>query len=238
MTLLCAFYLDADLARRGELLECLRRNEANPAFDEVHLWLESPGDPARMVAAYPILKSLKIRLIAYGQRVTYLDLFNYANRSLAGCPVAIANADIYFDDSVRELNDLDLTGKLLCLSRWDIQPDGTERLFDHPFSQDAWIFAAPIREFPCDFHLGVPGCDNRLAFEARRAGLTLSNPAKSIRAFHLHLSGVRRYSEQQRIGGPASGVAAGTLEFPRQPAHRPGTARSTGSALELHSEAT
>ena len=141
------------------------------------------------------LAAPKLWLISHGRRLTYRELFSFANRHLAGRRVAISNADIFFDESLEALANCDLCGQLLCLSRWDVQPDGSARLFEHPCSQDAWVFDAPIREFPCDFHLGVPGCDNRLAAEAQQAGLKISNPARSVRACHLHLSGVRRYSE-------------------------------------------
>jgi hypothetical protein len=79
-------------------------------------------------------------------------------------------------------------------------------------SQDAWIFDTPLCDFPCNFYFGVPGCDNRLAWEASRAGLTLINPSRSIRAYHLHLTGVRRYSERQRVAGPTASVPATFME--------------------------
>ena len=85
--------------------------------------------------------------------------FDYANRKLAGHCVIAANADIFFDDSLALLEGCDLRGKLLCLSRWDVQADGSASFFEHPASQDAWIFRAPVRGFPCDFPLGVPGCE-------------------------------------------------------------------------------
>jgi hypothetical protein len=105
----------------------------------------------------------------------------------------------------------DLRDTLLCVSRWDIHSDGTASLFEHGESQDAWIFDAPIRQFPCDFPLGVPGCDNRLAWEAAAAGLTLHNPARSLRAYHLHLSRVRRYTDHERLRGDVRSVPAGFL---------------------------
>jgi hypothetical protein len=150
--------------------------------------------------------------------LTYRDLFAHANLHLAGERAIIANADIFFDDTLAQLHHYDLTRKLLCLSRWDIQANGDARFFDHPASQDAWIFEAPIREFPCGFHLGVPGCDNRLAWEAANAGLCVSNPSRSIKANHLHLTGVRRYRECQRLFGPTLAVPSGFLETPHREA--------------------
>lgn len=186
MILLTGLYEDADLRRRSELLECLKRNVENDQLDEIHLFAEESLGVDKLLTAYPLLAAAKIGLIAQSRRVTYRDLFAYANDRLPGRRVIIANADIFFDHTLVRIGDDDLSGKLLCLSRWDVQPDGSACFFDHPASQDAWIFQAPIREFLCDFHLGVPGCDNRLAWEAEHAGLVLSNPSRSLRAYHLH----------------------------------------------------
>lgn len=212
MILLTGFYLDPDSARREEFLECTRRNEANDTFDEIHVCTEYPVDLAQIRSSHPALAAPKIRLIPYGQRLTYRDLFLHANRHLCGQSVVIANADMFFDETLKRLEDYDLSGKLLCLSRWDIQKDGSACFFNHPCSQDAWIFQAPVIDFSCDFHLGVLGCDNRLAWEAKQAGLEISNPSRSIRANHLHLSGVRRYKACERLAGPTCPVPPVFLE--------------------------
>jgi len=214
MILLTGLYEDADSSRRGEFLECLARNVENDRLDEIHLFVEEPLGLDKLLATYPLLATSKILLFVHGRRVTYRDLFDYANRCLPGRHVIIANADIFFNHTLARLDGYDLSGKLLCLSRWDVKPDGSACLFDHAGSQDAWIFRAPIREFPCDFHLGVPGCDNRLAWEAEHAGLVIINPSRSLRAYHLHLSRVRRYSECQRLAGPIKSLPVGFLGAP------------------------
>jgi hypothetical protein len=214
MILLAGFYEDKDARRLGELLDCLRRNLENVWLDEIHLFVEEPVALHELVSRHKLLASAKVRLIEHGRRVTYRDMFAYANSRLRGRRVIIANADIFFDHTLARLDGYDLSGKLLCLSRWDVQADGSACFFDHPSSQDAWVFQAPIREFPCDFHLGLPGCDNRLAWEAGQAGLRLSNPSRSLRAYHLHLSRIHRYHERQRLTGPTRDVPAGFLDAP------------------------
>ena len=219
MILLTGFYGESDPARCEEFLECLRRNRANPCVREVHVFLETPVAPELFLVTHPCLAAEGFHLHPYGQRLTFSELFRFADRFPAGTRVIVANADIYFDETLALLDAHDLTGRLLCLSRWDAQPDGSLRRFDHAFSQDAWIFQAPIRPFPCDFSLGLPGCDNRLAGAAKEAGLRLQNPSQSIRACHLHLSPVRHYSERDRIRGafapvPPSLLPAGTTPTP------------------------
>jgi hypothetical protein len=217
LILLVGFYEDADANRRHEFLECLRRNIDNDHFDEIHVFVEERRSTKELSKAYPLLTATKIRLVSHRRRVRYRALFEYANRRLPRRRVVIANADIFFDHTLEELVGSDLRGRLLCLSRWDVQPDGMARFFEHPGSQDAWIFETPIRKFFCDFPLGVPDCDRRLAWEAERAGLALSNPSRTLRAIHLHLSQVRRYDEHQRLTGSSKFVPASFLKnIPRR----------------------
>jgi FkbM family methyltransferase len=211
MILLTGFYRDPDQNRRAELYECLQRNVEAERLDEIHLFLE---EPLAQLPPGPPFNSAKVQLVPHGQRVTFRDLFVYANRQLAGATVIIANADIFFDHTLARLDGYDLSGTLLCISRWDVRADGSASLFEHPGSQDAWIFRAPIRSFYCNFNLGVLGCDNRLAWEAEQVGLKVTNPSRSVRANHLHLSQVRRYGERQRLAGPTASVPAVVLETP------------------------
>jgi FkbM family methyltransferase len=209
---LVGFYREPDATRAGELLECLRRNCDNARIDAVHVFLED--------GAQPELAHAKLRFVQLGRRLLYKDLFDYANGELKGRRVIIANSDIYFDHSLAWLDEYDLSGKLLCLSRWDVRADGTSHLFEFASSQDAWMFTAPIRPFACDWHLGKPGCENRLAYEAAAAGLQLANPSRSVHAHHLHLSRVINYRPSDRIPGPGRSIEPTFLDGdagPRRP---------------------
>ena len=207
---LLGLYRDPSPARMAELVEVLRRTLADARLSEVHVFLEDRLEPR----AIPELSNPKVRLVPHGRRLTFGELFAYANQHLARRRVIIANNDIYFDRTLARLDDYDLAGKLLCLSRWEVQADGSAQLFDSCSSQDAWIFQAPIRAFAADWHLGLPGCENRLAYEAKEAGLLLENPARSVRALHLHLSQVRHYRERQRLRGQGHMVQPGWLSGP------------------------
>lgn len=214
MILLTGYYEDADMRRQAEFLECLRRNCENLWLDEIHLFIEDACSLDRLRATHPAFAHAKLRLIAHGRRATYQEFFSYANRYLPGQQVLLANADIYFDHTLARLTEIDWTGQLFCLSRWDVQPDGTARFFEHPYSQDVWGFLSPLQDFSCRFPLGVRGCDNRLAWEAAQAGLNLLNPGRSVRAHHLHLSQIRRHHQRQRVAGPFKPVPAVALASP------------------------
>jgi len=211
MILLVGFYIDANIARTEEFLECVRRNASNEYIERIDVFLEDPVSPADAQARFPALASRKVHLVAHGSRLTYSHLLDYANRHLPGAGVIISNADIFFDETLALLDEEPLAGRMLCLSRWDQATDGTFRHFDHPESQDAWVFEPPVPSVAADFCLGKPGCDNRLAYEAERAGLMVLNPSRSVRARHLHNTAIRHYTERERLNGPTRLVPASYL---------------------------
>lgn len=210
--LLTGHYQDPDARRAEELRECVRRNAQNRSITGMWVFVEDGTHPAEVTAAVAGPHREKVHVVKHGRRLTFDEPFSFAARFPGPRRFVIANADIFFDASLRRLARVDLTNRLLCLSRWDVHPDGSAVLFDHPASQDAWIFETPLTPFECGFHLGLPGCDNRLAWEAARAGIELSNPSRSIRAHHLHLTPVHHYAERDRLPGPTRKLAAGHLD--------------------------
>jgi hypothetical protein len=64
-------------------------------------------------------------------------------------------------------------------------------------SQDAWIYRGELPEEIGYYFLGIPGCDNRLAFEIKNLGFRLHNPSFSIQAVHLHASQLRAYNKRK-----------------------------------------
>lgn len=193
MILLVGHYDEPNPARATEYAQCLWRNCNNRHIEKVWVFFE---DASPLWLEHP-----KIWKVPHGARLKFCDLFDIANRELAGKVCIIANSDIYFDDSLRELAGYDLTGKLLCLSRWNVTPSGELEYYGERWTQDAWIFRSPIRKFRSDFQLGVLACDTRLNHEAASAGLQLLNPCKTIKAIHLHLSAVRNYTLAGRLQG-------------------------------------
>lgn len=213
--LLVGLYRESSPLRAAELRTCLARNLAHDALVRVHGFVEDVEDAAHIESLRrdDLLGHAKMTLVPHGRRVAFGDLFDYAARALPGEDVVIANADICFDESLRRLEGVDLAGRMLALSRWDLEHDGGLRLFAAPYSQDAWIFRAPLPAgIDASWCLGVPGCDSRLAAEAERVGLLVSNPAFDVRAVHLHQSAVRRYTARDRLAGAHRYVPLGSLE--------------------------
>jgi hypothetical protein len=155
--------------RTEEFVECVRRNSANPYVSQITVFVEDQMPAFEAQARFPALAHPKVKLVRYGRRLTYADLFAYANRHIANTKVIVTNADIFFDETLEQLDSERIKGQMICLSRWDEGVDGEPIHYDRPDSQDAWIFEPPLPQFDCNFCLGKPGCDNRLAYEAELA---------------------------------------------------------------------
>jgi hypothetical protein len=187
-------YTSADPRREAELAHVRATNAASAAF--THIEEVESGD----------------------RRLTFADLFALTAERFAGSVCVVANSDIAFDDTIqlaRQLIERERPPLLVALSRWDddtapsmegrVDP-ATWNFYSH--SQDAWVFVAgALPPFARDFRLGVPACENRLAFEAAAAGVAVVNPALAIRCRHHHASAVRSWKLADAYRGP--------LLFPR-----------------------
>lgn len=206
MILLVGSHIPASEARLSEYALCLSRNLDNPLVEAIHVFVEDPVDGYHARLGKPpnaaveglaaLLKSPKVRRVDHGRRTTYAEFFAHANANLAGRNVLVSNADVWFDDTLALLDRRDLSGVLVCLSK----RDGGRVLHNADVSQDSWAFLAPIRDFPCAWPLGVPGCDNRLAAEAARAGLRVANPCRSVAAHHVDVP-MKAHDEARRLWG-------------------------------------
>lgn len=193
MILLHERYTSPDPARDAELVLVRERNAAAGVFEEI-------------VA------------VTEGGRKAFGDFFALAAARFAGRVCVVANADIAFDESIRAAADLLVRHErplMVALTRWD-DPSGpsmegrvdprTWRFYSQ--SQDTWMFVAgALPAFESRFTLGIPACENRLAYEAHRAGIAICNPALSVRTWHHHASGTRSWRLADAYRGP--------LYFPR-----------------------
>jgi hypothetical protein len=180
-------YTDPDPKRAAELAECLCRNTQNPLIDQV---------------------------ISLEGRPKFREFFDAVNRIAASGDISvIANSDIYFDGTLEHVATLGY-GDCFALSRWNVTESGASELFDRSDSQDAWVFRGPVKPLAANFPMGLPGCDNRLARLLADAGYRVSNPSRTVRAHHLHLSRVWRYSRERGdvVPGPYLSIPPTVLD--------------------------
>lgn len=202
MILLTSFYQSPHPERNAELQECWNRNEQCAALSLIYRFVESDFKDHKWS---PCVKN-NIVPVERGKRMTFAQYFNFANEKFAdGTPVVVANADIWFDETLANVNEQNLDRKtVFACSRWGFWNDKPTWHWDEGYSvsalvsQDAWIFRTPVQwKRPLDFTPGCPGCDNALAHAFQDAGYKVINPTepgpKSLKLHHEHRSQKSNY---------------------------------------------
>ena len=197
-------YPESHEARRKELFDCLQNNINNSSIDIIYILVEN-------VLRDDLFHNSKIILQPIAHRPTFQEIFELVNLVSKEKDINIVtNNDIYFDHT---LNFIDCIKENDCyaITKIDIQKDKLVRI-QKTFSQDTWIFRGRIR-IPgfCNFTMGLPGCDNRLAYELDQFGYDLQNPSHTIHCIHLHESNVRRYDMTVKVPMPYKDVRQGKL---------------------------
>ena len=153
-----------------------------------------------------INKSLNVNGVPYfniiqiNDRLTFKQMFEMTKQYPNDINI-IANSDIYFDETILHVRWLKKR-ECFALSRWDYN-EGKAILFNRRDSQDAWCFNGPVPEDIGDYFLGIPGCDNKIAYELMNHGYSILNPSKSIHAIHLHNTEFRTYNAKtERVPEP------------------------------------
>lgn len=194
--LMVNYYVSDFSVRQKEINKTLIKNIKNKFIDKIHVLI---GDCA---VPKPIKKSNKIKVSKIKDRLSYDDFFKYSKEHIRnGDTCIIANADIFFDETISNINNFLNSKTALVLTRHD-KVNGKWRIYAGHDSQDAWCYINPIKklEEQAGFCLGNRGCDNRIAYILKSA-YRLRNPAKQIKIYHNHKSGIRTYSSEVLRGG-------------------------------------
>ncbi len=221
--------------RLKELITCLRKNLENPFIKAVHVFVEEGSGLVMSQLIKDIPLELRNKIVHYDScsRFTYKDIMHKLTE--IGEPpdiVGFTNADIFFDETIRELWNIDLRDRCIALLRHDCSTawasgdaGASEPKLYGPRddSQDAWFFRsedlrgqkeASETWASLDFEVGHAGCHNCFAGELVRRRWLLGNPAFSIKAYHLHESPERTYKETDLVsrGVYATVAPCGILE--------------------------
>lgn len=178
------YFISGRDVRDREYLECLTRNVENNHIDNIYLFCEKGVE-------VPI-NSSKIQVMEGDDIPTYEDYFTFCNDKLQGEICIIANLDIYYDDTLKRVERKLANNTVIALGRWQVCEGGAVTAPNRNDMQDSWMFKSPIQHdtIYADFTLGRAGCDNRIAYELSTK-YSVINPALTIKAMHLHLSGHR-----------------------------------------------
>ena len=205
LNLFVPFYTPPDKDRAKEILYCLEKNLASKLFANIVLLVDDDTDIP--------FEGPELSIIRLDHRPTYLDWVNESRLRCPGQVSILANSDIYFDDSIARLLELFRSNPsaFVALSRLE---KGNEGLTEHPnphFSQDTWAFL-PKRgvDLPSqralNIPIGVPRCDNKVAYVFATEGYEVHNPYPLIRSMHVHQTNLRYYNkrgDRRILGGVA-----------------------------------
>ena len=190
------------LERKNEILFCLKKNIENPLIEKIILLNEEDIEEE-------LFNEEKVEVINIGKRLSYQNAFEFGNKHQDEI-IIVANDDVYFDDSLQIIKNWNSSwnNKIVAITRHESQRDGSIVTIDkvHPiynksyhhyvelkriWSHDAWCFKSPLKNFDCDFWLGVLGCEGLLVDTARKSGLDIINAYPYVKCIHYHMSNVR-----------------------------------------------
>jgi hypothetical protein len=190
INLIVSLYPIQNNDRKREVIHALSQNLSNHYIDIIYVLDEGFDNE--------ILKHPKIKIIQTTKRPDFYDLLSFCDADSINI---ISNNDIYFDQSIKKIKYI-LLQEVFCLSRREKNGEFF-RLKEYD-SQDVWIVRGKVTQLNIGMgiHLGVPGCENRIAFEFYKAGYLVANPSRIINCWHIHDSSIRTYALNQRISKP------------------------------------
>jgi hypothetical protein len=201
------YYVPTDSNRRREINYCMKKNIHSGFFDKIILMNEKLYDKFDLrELENPVVQQINLR-----RRMTYQDVINYTNKVLPKhCYIIIANSDIYFNETLFSMFNIELRKTLLALLRFDLLGD----LYDKDYqqinifgprddSQDVWIFKKQDG-LPNDggFSLGQKGCDNAITGVFLNSKFRILNPAFNIQTIHVHMTNLRTYDQKKIVYYP------------------------------------
>jgi len=201
------FFIHPDIERQKEIRYCLTQNQLNPYIDAIYLLNER----VYTLEELGLETNDKIVQIPLGHRLQYADIFKLAHvMNLSGWLIT-ANADIFFDESIKNLDYFRTKERLMLnLLRWEYTSDiKTSTMFGpRADSQDAWMWhsnhSLHLAEYEkvFRFNLGTPGCDNHIAHLFQTLGFTQLNIPTYMKALHYHTTQIRNYTKADAINPP------------------------------------
>lgn len=208
------FFMHKNEERLNEIRYCLKANCNNDAIETVYLLNEKPD----CIMYTPLELGVnekewnKIMQIPMGHRMNYSDVIHYVKWINLDGYIIIANADIFFDESLQVLKSIDLINKPTMFSQLRYEFDGNYnniKIFGpRSDSQDAWIYHTTYNERlykhlrAFKFQLGQAGCDNHIAYLFKMFGFNIINDPMLIHCLHYHKTQIREYTQDNSIKSP------------------------------------
>jgi hypothetical protein len=199
------YYKARQSDRQAELIYCLQKNIECHEIQKIVLLIDDNHQPE--------LTSSKIEIINLSSRPTYLDWVELTEKHCPDQISILANTDIYFDKSVSQVREIFSTdpNAFVTISRYE--QEGLEQiLHEKPhWSQDVWAILGNYQltdslKKTLKIPLGVPRCDNKIAYLFAIYGAQVYNPCNYIKTVHIQETQLRyydKYGDSTILGGTA-----------------------------------
>ncbi|WAK74150.1 tetratricopeptide repeat protein [Arthrospira sp. PCC 9108] len=191
------YYKAKQPERQQELIYCLQKNIECVEIAKIVLLIDDGHQPE--------LTSPKIEILNLASRPTYLNWVELTQEKYPEQISVLANTDIYFDQSVLRLREIFSANPkaFVTISRYE-QEGSAQTLHKNPhWSQDVWaIFGknkllTPALKNTLKIPLGVPRCDNKIAYLFSIYGAKVYNPCLDIKTFHVQETDSRTYDKKR-----------------------------------------
>jgi hypothetical protein len=161
--------------RNLEVINCINSNIESKFFDNVFV--------------FSITNDFRIKTnIIKTTRITYQSIFDIDQNGIN----ILANSDIQFDESIKKISIIK-DDEFYALTRYE--EDGKLHKYYDPYrgsdSQDVWIWKDRCKITNANYSLGIPGCDNKIAYDAYMSGYNVKNPSMTIKTHHKHKTNSR-----------------------------------------------
>ena len=169
--------------RQSEYDYCLINNVRLDYFDNIYVITDE---------ILPIASSKITKILPFGNRTNYQNIFNMIEASYPEDLNFISNSDIYFDGTISLLNNKITKDIAVGLSRWYPEDD---HYYVNGFhvegraaveSNDVWIWRGKCKVNNGNFPIGYYSCDLRIMQCFVEAGYRVYNPAKDVKVWHKH----------------------------------------------------
>jgi hypothetical protein len=185
MILITQFWNFENPKRKEEIYECLLNNAKNRYINKIYVFSENNS--------YMKFHHNKIVPLKADHRLTYFEMFKTVNQSFRNQICIVANADVYFDESIVKANHIDYKNKIVALSSYD---SVTKQLED--FSIDSWILKSTTIPYS-EYRIGESHDDLRLISTLSENDIEIINPCKEIFSYHVDSNKKLKYIPNESL---------------------------------------
>jgi len=209
------FFIHADETRYNEIKTCLKKNIELRYFKKIILLNERIYSLEELGITKE--QSNYILQVNIDKRLTYADCLTYLKTNNLNGYIVISNSDIFFDNTIINIRKscLSISKSIYTLIRYEYTDENLDKCKLYTISnnvrrdsQDTWIIHTQSLDLSdsfiklIDFYLGVPGCDNKIAYIFNQHGYRCFNVPSNVKTYHNHVSNIRNYTNIDRLSNP------------------------------------